>query len=274
MISHPAVAVISAAILAYEVLLVRLFAIVQWHHFAYMAIGVALLGFGVSGALLAVFKDWVEHRAAAVFEFSSMFFAIAAPTAFLLSQRLPFNALEVVWAPSQLLYLGVIYLLLTVPFTAGATCVGLAFLGSKAAPGRVYLWNLLGSGTGALGCVVALFVFSPMTCLVLVAGIGLAAAATSKIGRGEDRRGSDPVSDRHAEVLRHLGIAQHSLWACRTSALWLGRGRSTFPIRMEQLMDEANNDFVKVTWNGRRKFAVATAPREAVYFVPGMNKRQ
>lgn len=183
MISHPAVAVISAAILAYEVLLVRLFAIVQWHHFAYMAISVALLGFGVSGALLAVFKAWVEQRAAAVFAFSATFFAVTAPAAFLLAQNLPFNALEVVWAPSQLLYLGVIYLLLAIPFTAGATCIGLAFLKSKAAAGRVYLWNLLGSGAGALGCVAALFLFPPMTCLALVAGIGLAAAATGEIAR-------------------------------------------------------------------------------------------
>ena len=34
MIRPAALAAISAAILAYEVLLVRLFAIVQWHHFA------------------------------------------------------------------------------------------------------------------------------------------------------------------------------------------------------------------------------------------------
>jgi SAM-dependent methyltransferase len=183
MISHPAVAVISAAILAYEVLLVRLFAIVQWHLFAYLAISVALLGFGVSGALLAVFKDWVEPRAANVFAFSATVFAATAPIAFLLSQSLPFNALAVVWAPSQLLYLGVIYLLLVVPFTAGATCIGLAFLKSAAAPGRVYLWNLLGSGAGALAAMAALSVFSPMTCLALVAGIGLAAAATGEIGR-------------------------------------------------------------------------------------------
>jgi hypothetical protein len=120
MISHPAVAVISAAILAYEVLLVRLFAIVQWHHFAYLAISVALLGFGVSGALLAVFKDWFEPRAANVFAYSATVFAATAPIAFLLSQSLPFNALEVVWAPSQLLHLGVIYLLLSVPFN----CLG------------------------------------------------------------------------------------------------------------------------------------------------------
>jgi SAM-dependent methyltransferase len=187
MISHPSVAVISAAILAYEVLLVRLFAIVQWHLFAYMAISVALLGFGVSGALLAVYKDSVEPRAAAVFTLCATVFSVAAPIAFLLSQSLPFNALEVVWAPSQLLYLGVIYLLLTVPFTAGATCIGLAFLKSAAAPGRVYLWNLLGSGAGALGCVAALSVFSPMACLALVSGIGLAAAATGEFDRGTFR---------------------------------------------------------------------------------------
>ncbi|MHA1528193.1 MAG: spermidine synthase [Alphaproteobacteria bacterium] len=187
MIPHPAVAVISAAILAYEVLLVRLFAIVQWHHFAYLAISVALLGFGVSGALLAVFKDWAEPRAAAVFTLCATFFAVTAPTAFLLSQSLPFNALEVVWAPSQLLYLGVIYLLLVVPFTAGATCIGLAFLKSVAAPGRVYLWNLLGSGAGALAAMAALSVFAPMTCLALVAAIGLAAAAAGEIGRGRVR---------------------------------------------------------------------------------------
>jgi hypothetical protein len=184
MISHPAVAVISAAILAYEVLLVRLFAIVQWHHFAYLAISVALLGFGVSGALLAVFKDRVEHRAATVFTLCATGFSVTAPIAFLLSQSLPFNALEVIWAPSQLLYIGVIYLLLAVPFTAGATCIGLAFLKAIAAPGRVYLWNLLGSGAGALGCVGALFVFPPMACLALVAGIGLAAAAAGEVARG------------------------------------------------------------------------------------------
>ena len=38
-----AIALLSAAALAYEVLLARLFSIVLWHHFAYMIISVALL---------------------------------------------------------------------------------------------------------------------------------------------------------------------------------------------------------------------------------------
>ena len=46
------VALISAAALAYEVLLMRLFSIIQWHHFAYMIISLALLGYGASGTFL------------------------------------------------------------------------------------------------------------------------------------------------------------------------------------------------------------------------------
>ena len=188
MISNPALAVVSAAILAYEVLLVRLFAIVQWHHFAYLAISIALLGFGVSGALLALFRHRLEPRAPHVFALSAVLFAVTAPVAFWLSQALPFNAPEVIWAPAQLLYLGVIYLLLAVPFTAGATCIGLAFVKAGTAPGKVYFWNLLGSGVGALGMVAALGVLSPMACLMAIAILGLAAAAVGAFSRG-NRRG-------------------------------------------------------------------------------------
>jgi hypothetical protein len=44
-----AVGMLSAAVLAYEILLMRLFAIVHWHHFAFMMISIALLGYGASG---------------------------------------------------------------------------------------------------------------------------------------------------------------------------------------------------------------------------------
>ena len=40
---------ISASAIAYEILLMRLLSIVQWHHFAHMIISLALLGYGASG---------------------------------------------------------------------------------------------------------------------------------------------------------------------------------------------------------------------------------
>ena len=48
------VALLSATALAYEVLLMRMFSIIQWHHFAYMIISLALLGYGASGTFLTL----------------------------------------------------------------------------------------------------------------------------------------------------------------------------------------------------------------------------
>jgi len=51
-----ALLLISASVLCYQVILVRAFSIGQWHHFAYMVISIALLGFGASGTLLAALE--------------------------------------------------------------------------------------------------------------------------------------------------------------------------------------------------------------------------
>ncbi|MDP6953092.1 MAG: SAM-dependent methyltransferase, partial [Alphaproteobacteria bacterium] len=176
MIANLALALVSAGVLAYEVLLVRLFAIVQWHHFAFMAISIALLGFGAAGSMLALAQDRLRRHAAASFAGAAVLFALSAPLAFLAAQAIPFNAKAVVWDPWQLAALPAMYLVLVVPFFFGAGYIALAFLQPGARPGRVYAVNLLGSGAGALGIVGALFLLSPADGLRLVAGLGLAAA--------------------------------------------------------------------------------------------------
>jgi spermidine synthase len=172
-----ALAVISAATLAFEVLLVRLFAVVQWHHFAFMAISIALLGFGASGTLLAILQDRVKARFTEIFAAAAVLFALTAPASFLIAQTLPFNALAVVWDPAQLLYLPVMYLLLVVPFFCGATCIGLAFVCYGDQIGRIYAFNLIGSAVGALGIVAVLFVLPPPEALRLIGALGFIAAA-------------------------------------------------------------------------------------------------
>jgi spermidine synthase len=183
MISYLALAVISAATLAYEVLLVRLFAIVQWHHFAFMAISIALLGFGASGTWLALGQRWVGSRFTPIFAASAALFALSAPASFLAAQSLPFNALAIVWDPGQLLYLLAMYLLLVVPFFCGATCVGLAFVCYGDKVGRLYAFNLIGSAVGALGIVAVLFVLSPSDALRLIATMGFVASGLVALDR-------------------------------------------------------------------------------------------
>src|SRR3984893_1521230 len=182
-----AIALISAGLLAYEVLLTRLFSIIQWHHFAYMVISIALLGYGASGTFLAFAQDRLRRRFVSVFALCAALFAVSAVAGFAMAERLPFNALAVIWEPSQLLYLVVLYLLLTVPFACGATCIGLALVAFPNNIGRIYRSDMLGAGAGALGVVAGLFGLSPSQALQAVATLGFAAAAVASLGAGFER---------------------------------------------------------------------------------------
>ena len=93
---------------------------------------------------------------------------------FVLGQRVPFNALDLVWNPRQYLYLGVTYLVFFVPFFFAACCIGLAFTCRGSYISRIYFFDLLGAGLGAVLIVGSLFLFSPQDTLILLAVIAYA----------------------------------------------------------------------------------------------------
>src|SRR5207249_2834658 len=74
-----AVALLSAAALAYEVLLMRLFSIILWHHFAYMIISVAMLGYGAAGAFVALMQRQLLPRFERVFVAAAAGFGVTSP---------------------------------------------------------------------------------------------------------------------------------------------------------------------------------------------------
>src|SRR5688500_873799 len=182
-----AVAVISAAILAYEVLLMRLFSIIWWHHFAYMIISIALLGFGASGTALALVGMRLIRRFDLAFAACAALFAVTAVVSCAAAMRLPFNALAIIWDPRQLLWLGAIYVLVVLPFFFGGSAIGLAFSRFSQDIGRLYAFDLVGAGIGALGIVGVLFVLSPVATLRLVPATGFIAAALALARSGQRR---------------------------------------------------------------------------------------
>ena len=182
-----AVAAISAAIIAYELLLMRLFSIIGWHHFAYMIISIALLGFGASGSALALMQARLLRHFNVIFAACAALFAASAVLSFAAAMRLPFNALAIVWDARQLLWLGLTYLLLILPFFFGATAIGLAFSRFSDEIGRVYAFDLVGAGLGALGIVGLLFALSPTAALRLIAAAALLAAGLALFGQRNPR---------------------------------------------------------------------------------------
>ena len=183
-----AVALISAAALAYEILLMRLFSIILWHHFAYMIISLALLGYGASGALLTLAQRAVQRRFAPLFCAAAAAFGVSAIGCFVLAQRVPFNPLEILWDPRQPAYLLAVYLLLALPFLCAGACVCMAFSRWRGMASRIYSFDILGAGAGSLAVVALLFVLPPHDALKLIGALGFAAAAVAWLECGRPRR--------------------------------------------------------------------------------------
>ena len=175
------VAMISAAALGVEILLMRLFSIIQWHYFAYMMISVALLGYATSGVLLAIRAPIAGGAWARAYCGSSFGFALAAPGAFLIAERVPFNPLEILWDPWQWVALLVLYLTLALPFFFAANCVCLALSRYRVHQPEIYGADLLGAGIGALSVIGLMWELPPQACLAAAGIAGLVAACLGAV---------------------------------------------------------------------------------------------
>ena len=179
------VALLAGSIIAYEITLVRLFSIAQWHHFAHMIISLALLGFGASGTAISLVQRWlmgngsktdeVNRRFHNAYTICGLLYSINVVGCFVLHQYVPFNPLMLVWQPNQVLSIFVLYLILALPFFFGAACIGLALLRFAGNINRLYFFDLFGSSIGALGIIVTMYLIPPAQNLTLISTVGFCA---------------------------------------------------------------------------------------------------
>ena len=170
------IALISCAALANEILLTRFFAIVHWHHFAFMMISLALLGFGASGTFLFIARRWLLPRLAAAFSANLLLFGCFTLLGPLIAQALPFRAEELLWNPWQPLWLVATYLVLSIAFFCAANAIGLMLMAHRRGSGRIYAADLVGAGSGSLLILTSLYVVTPEQALKFVAVAGFTAA--------------------------------------------------------------------------------------------------
>jgi hypothetical protein len=183
----PAIGLLSAATTAYEILLVRLFAVEQFHHFASMAIGVALLGFGASGTLGALRPPAAPPAAARRVSVAAAVTAVALVASPWAAHSVHVEPMQLAWAAGQWMRLTALIVILALPFLAG----GLATLTAFALDRRTGLLYGASFGGGALGVALALatlFVAAPAKALFLppllgaLATVALGQKATASVG--------------------------------------------------------------------------------------------
>jgi len=178
-----AVGLLAGSTLGLQVALTRHFSFLYWHHFAFMIIGIGMLGFGAAGAWLArgggVPDGPAAHRRARA---ASLAAAVAVVGYLLLGPLVGFAPLELLDDPWQFLQLFWIYLLVLIPFTALGLALGAMMAGYRAHAHRVYGADLLGAGVGCIATVGLLGAVRVTTALLLL-GIAAALAGTLLAGR-------------------------------------------------------------------------------------------
>lgn len=161
-----AVGLVAGAVIALQIGIMRVFAVGSWAHFGSLVVSLAMLGFGLTSAVMALAKHWFEKHWRGFSAAALLLFGPLAVGSNLLAQQYPFNAIFIVSDPVQKFRLGLNFVLYLLPFLAGALFLGVVFLRARKDFNRVYFADLAGSGFGGLVVLAAMLAVHPEDLIV------------------------------------------------------------------------------------------------------------
>src|SRR5512142_1037913 len=152
--------------LMFEIALTRIFSATIWYHFAFVAISVALLGWGLGGFALHLVRGRVRftrERAAGL----TLAYGLSIPLALWLIVRLPFH-------PDRLSFYFAVSL---APFLLAGMALSMLFAIERRNASRLYFADLLGASLGALLVTFLLSWLGGESAVLLVGVAPIVAAA-------------------------------------------------------------------------------------------------
>ncbi len=168
-----AISFISAASIMTEVALTKIFAVLFFHHFAFLIISLALLGYAAAGVYLSIKKDYSSyyHR----LPFYSLSMGIGLLIVFKIVLLIPLNFIALP-APKQIFYLFLYFTILLVPFFLAGTLLSLIFSMLTEKANRLYLFDLVGAAVGGAICGFSVSIFGGQGIIVLAASFAIFAS--------------------------------------------------------------------------------------------------
>ena len=189
---------VSLSVLLYELTLTRLFSVLMWYHFASLSIAAALLGFALGGVMVHIRPSIVsEERFPGSLAPWTMAAGLSTVIPFLLlwaariKPGILFPLLSFFHQPYYqpfrqappgpdkvvILSMGILYLVITVPFTAaGVVLAGLFMRVARERVARLYAADLAGAAFGCLLFVPGLAVLGAPSLLLLASASALLAS--------------------------------------------------------------------------------------------------
>src|ERR687896_1478112 len=143
--------VLSLSIILFELALTRIFSIVLWYDYAFMAISIAFFGLGVGSFMIHIQKDKFstlkkKSTIDSQFTFSSRIvrYAIAYGIS------LPIFTFLIGYIPSDTSYIYLFYLISSVPFFFAGAAMALIFLAMSEKISKLYFADLIGAALATI----------------------------------------------------------------------------------------------------------------------------
>src|SRR6267378_533388 len=141
-----AVGLEAGAVIALQICIMRIFSVGSWAHFGSLVVSLAMLGFGLTSAVMCIAKGWFERHWHGAIKGALLAFGPLMVVCNLAAQQVPFNAIFLISDPMQKWRLLANFVLYFLPFLAGALYLGTVFLKAQKTFNRVYFADLVGSG--------------------------------------------------------------------------------------------------------------------------------
>ncbi len=159
---------IALSTLMFEILLTRIFSVVTWYHFAFLAISIAMFGLTVGAVWVYLCPNYFRKELTNYhLGLSSLLFSATIVLSFL-----AFIEIQIKSTESSLLAFGII----SVPFVFGGICVCLALTRFPQNVGKLYAADLTGAATGCVVLIPVVDIAGGPTAVFVVALIGSVAA--------------------------------------------------------------------------------------------------
>jgi len=154
---HFTVFLVSAIIMIGEITLMRDLALRFWNHLAWLAVSIALLGFGASGTMLILFHRFCRLREETLLFVSLLACGISFLGSLRLADTVNIDLMQMVWQPASILSLSLLELTLTMPFLCGGLCIAQILTTNVSSACSLYGASCAGSGLGALAAPLLLY---------------------------------------------------------------------------------------------------------------------
>ena len=203
---YAGILLLSIATLLLELSLTRVLSVAMFYHFGFLVISTALLGFAVSGVVLAL---WGELRERIPLDralvWVSTLFATLTLACFWLMGRIPFDPFALFSDRRQWLFISLYYIVLAAPFFCSGLALGLLFTRGSRHIHYLYAFDLVGAGIGCGVLVLIMPAFGGSGSVAIAAAFGMMAAVVFGL-----------TGARHGTILRSLlcgGIVMLAFYA-------------------------------------------------------------